>query len=169
MPEYVEINLDQEAPEFRIAILFETRELGASAMALCQQLMDKFNDDFLFRLTMESFAVLEHAAAFNQAVLDAAEADLILVAGTGRMPAVFRSWFQQSFMARKAHVPGIVVDMAPVSASAAALHKYLKEMAETHHLEVISRQEGMASLKTTTSSSSFCPRGHGTPEWGINE
>ena len=169
MPELTETDLDQEMPEFRIAIMFENADLGASAMALCQRLMNKFSDHFIFRLTMESFAALENAATFDEAVTDAAQADMILVAGTGRMPSALHCWCEQFFAARKAHSPGIVVDMAPRSASAAALHEYLREIAGTHHVDVISRDECTAKLLTSTSSSSCRARRRGMREWGINE
>lgn len=169
MAEFTETDLEQEIPEFKIAIMFENLELGTSAMVLCQRLMNKFSDNFNFRLTMESFAALENAATFDEAVTDAAKADMILVAGTGSLPSVLHCWCEQFVAARKAHSPGIVVDMAPSSASAGALHEYLKEIAGTHHLDVISREECTAALQTTTSSSSCRARRRGTPAWGINE
>jgi hypothetical protein len=54
----------QPTPEFRVVIVYETYAIGSAAMGLCQRLMERFDDSYLFRFVIESFNDLEQKPHF---------------------------------------------------------------------------------------------------------
>jgi hypothetical protein len=160
----------QQAPEFRIAIVYETQPIGAAAMELCERLMTSFQNTFMFQVAAQSFTALEEESSFQQSLSAAAGADMIFVGSAGSLPASLLRWLEECIERRRGDAPVALVDMtADDSAGAAAVHRFLKEVAASHHLDLIcknalGRPAGTTVVRPVSHTSTTSVR-----HWGINE
>jgi hypothetical protein len=158
--------IEHAAPEFRIAILYETQAIGAAALQMCERLMTSFQNAFRFYVAIESFSAIEEESRFRKALEAAVEADMIFVGSAGSLPAAFLRWLKEC-MARRRDEPTALVDLtAEESANALAVHRFLKEVAQTNHLDLISKEVIGPPGRTTSLSSSHSSI---VRHWGINE
>ena len=157
----------QTIPEFRIAIVYETQATGTAAMELCQRLMTSFQNMFLFRVIVESFAALEEELRFRKSLRAAAGADMIFVGSAGSLPVPLLRWLKEC-IAHRGDAPVALVDMtAEDSRDAAAVHRFLNEMARSHHLDLISKESFNIPAGTVGVRSIAHPSN--IRHWGINE
>jgi len=101
----------ETAPEFRIAIIYETQALGAAALRQCERLTEQFSDSFLFRIATESFIGLESETQFQRALADARGASMIFISSAGRLPASLLRWLKECLEHRDDDAPVALVDM----------------------------------------------------------
>lgn len=161
----------QPPPEFRVVIVYETHAIGLAAMRLCQRLMDKFNDSYLFRVATESFDGLEQEPRFEQSLKAAEGADMIFVGSAGALPARFLKWFKQCVEhQREEDAPVALVDMtSDISTHAEDVHELLRSAAKAHPLDLISKEQLVCPTVTTTTSSAQRSHRGDIRHWGINE
>jgi hypothetical protein len=144
----------QSASEFRVVIVYETPAIGSAAMKLCEQLMEKFNDSYLFRFAIESFEKLEDQTRFEQSLKAAESANMIFVGSAGALPAKFQEWFKRCVEQRREDVPVALVDMtSETSTHAAEVHELLRSAANAHHLDLISKEQFVYPTMTATAAS----------------
>lgn len=159
----------QPIPEFRIAILYETKALGISALRLCERLTKRFEEALLFHVAVESFQSLEVEERFNQSLSAAAGTNMILVGSAGGFPASLRRWLAGCMERRPEDTPVALVDLtAEDTTDAAKIHHLLKEVAETNRFELISREQFSASVGVAANSP-VQPAAQNRRHWGINE
>jgi hypothetical protein len=159
----------QPVPEFRIAILYETKALGIAAMRLCERLTKRFEEALLFHVAVESFQSLEFEERFNESLSAAAGSNMILVGSAGGFPASLRRWLAGSMKGRQEDAPVALVDLtAEDAANAEKIHHFLQEVAETNRFDLISREQFSAAASATANT----PVPHAAQNrrhWGINE
>jgi len=156
--------------EFRIVIVYETPAIGSAAMKLCERLVEKFNDSYLFRFAVSSFEKLEDQTRFDESLKAAESADMIFVGSAGALPARFLAWFKRCVEHRREDVPVALVDMtSDTSARAEDVHELLRSAAKAHHLDLISKEQFVLPVTTATTSSTPGSHRGNVRHWGINE
>ena len=167
---FAETEAMQSAREFRVVIVYETPAIGSAAMKLCERLMEKFNDSYLFRFAVESFEELEEQTCFEQSLKAAESAEMIFIGSAGALPAKFVEWFKRCVEHRREDVPVALVDMtSDTSARAEEVHELLRSAAKAYHLDLISKEQSARPAVTATTSSTQRRHPANVRHWGINE
>ena len=160
---------EEPIPEFRIAILYETKALGIAAMHLCERLRSRFEQALPFHVTVESFQSLELEERFNHSLHAAAGSDMVMVGSAGGFPTVLRRWLIGFTSSRQPDAPVALVDLtAQGTANAARIHRFLREMAETNRVDLFSRELSRLSASKASCRSARSPA-QNCRHWGINE
>ena len=167
---FAETEAMQSAREFRVVIVYETPAIGSAAMNLCERLMEKFNDSYLFRFAVESFDKLEEETHFEQSLKAAESAEMIFIGSAGGLPTKFLEWFQRCVEHRREDVPVALVDMtSDTGVRAAEVHELLRSVAKAYHLDLISKEQSVRPTVTATTSSTQRSQPADVRHWGINE
>ena len=150
----------EEAPEFRIAIVFDNENGAERANQVCHRLMARFDASFVYRITTESLAGLEEPAHFNGSLEFSRSADMIFIVSDGPLPAVSKQWLKDCIQ-QHTDAPFVLADMTQEGLSNALGNGSLQSAAGHCRVDVIQERPGSEAERDI--------RRCRVPRWGINE
>lgn len=165
------IGLDEfgadQAPRFRVTILFENKTIGDRAVCAACRLIEKFSDHFKFQLTVASFAELEGPAQFKDLLEISRSADMVFVASDSPLPETIVSWLKECI---REHVdaPYALADMTREGvAHVLEIDGFVRMAGRRYAVEVIRQETSMQSRYGPSNyrQANFREMRH----WGINE
>jgi hypothetical protein len=153
-----------EAPEFRIAIVFDNENGAERANQVCHRLMARFEASFVYRITTESLAALEEPSHFNGYLEFSRSADMIFIVSDGPLPAVSKQWLKDCIQ-QHTDAPFVLADMTQEGLSNALGNGSLQSPAGRCRVDVIQERHGLRPGSEAERDVRRCR----VPRWGINE
>jgi hypothetical protein len=156
-------------PEFAIVVLYESPEAGTRAMRLCQDLVDRFSEEFLFQIELQPFKALSDFDPRTVLTRAAKKANLIFIAGSGKMSGTLIPWLHHVLHGQKADRSVGLVDLASEQAEGGIeFRQQLREFAREHHLDFFD-PESVCHYMARLSQRPMSPTGLNTRHSGTNE
>ena len=99
-----------KAPAFHILIVSENDQIAARAIHVCDHLMARFDESFVYQIAMATFSALERPAAFEESLNASATADMIFVVSDSGLPQTITEWLN-ACVRNHEDVPFAITDM----------------------------------------------------------
>jgi hypothetical protein len=179
--------IESSTPRFEVVLAYEDFQSGIRSKGLFDRLVRNHGNRLRFLCHLWKFDVLAAPEFSGQAIAEAVNADMIVIAPRARseLPNSVKRWIEH--WRHEPRTPGALVALlddvesqsAPVSTACTYLHDIantsqmrffcnaspLSEMIFASPLEVIQRPEASDSLKSRVRFRDFAGQSH----WGINE
>lgn len=172
-------------PAFRLLTVYEDFAAGRRANETCSFLLAQLGDDFEIRTSMWKFDILEDHVFAKSAVVEALEADAVIIATRGKspLPAAITGWIERWVFRRADQTGALIGIMDTTSADtpvAAHIRSYLDSVAAAANMDFLINAVPFGPADTSDSPHSLRSRFYFNPHedfteqkfdqhWGINE
>lgn len=167
-----------EKPKFRVLIVYEDLPAGLQARRVYENLNHSLQQDCEFNYDMWKLDALEIPRLSQLAAEEAAEADMVILSGHGRLTQLLKEWVSEWLPHRGEHKKALVAVLdieRERHPETVALRDYLEEVARKGEMDFFPYFARMQSIPSRTeNSANIPPRTDSNARydyscWGLNE